>query len=516
MKNFGVKAKIKQNWKELLFFLIFSFLNVLLLNYAANSYSVPIGSKKYFMILFSSFLLEIILTLSVFKSNKNKWSIEKIFITLFVPMGIIYMFTIPIGRVPDESAHLSRSYGISKGHLITTTQEDGQYGEYIPTNMSLLSKNNNTYKNTINILNNPDGEKTYVFSGNSTIAIYNFVNFLPQSLGMLIGQILHLPSVIIAYLGRLFNLACFSILFYFAIKKIPFGKAVLFFIGFLPIVLQESASLSADCLTIGISAALIGFILYLAYDKKKKITKKDYIILLILIFFESLCKIVYLPLCFMIFLIPTKKFKNKKDRILKTVLPIIFIIIINLIWLKIASNYLLEYNAGVDSSEQVNYIFNYPFRYIQTIFNTCIASMYQFAYGMFGGWLEWLDTEMGHIYPVLSIIIATILIYNNSKNEIKVPPVHKLLMIGISISTIGLIFTSLYVQWNPVGSSFIGGIQGRYFLPVLLLAPALACKTRPNKATHPKKEQNDHQLLYLFSIFQSIAAIIVIVCSHIG
>ena len=44
----------------------------------------------------------------------------------------------------------------------------------------------------------------------------------------------------------------------------------------------------------------------------------------------------------------------------------------------------------------------------------------------------------------------------------------------IFISTIILMFTSLYVQWTPLGASFIDGVQGRYFIPLLIPIAILA------------------------------------------
>ena len=37
------------------------------------------------------------------------------------------------------------------------------------------------------------------------------------------------------------------------------------------------------------------------------------------------------------------------------------------------------------------------------------------------------------------------------------------------LGTIGLMFTSLYMQWTSVGAQVIDGIQGRYFIPLLYL-----------------------------------------------
>ena len=42
-------------------------------------------------------------------------------------------------------------------------------------------------------------------------------------------------------------------------------------------------------------------------------------------------------------------------------------------------------------------------------------------------------------------------------------------VIAISLIIILLVFTSLFVQWTPIASDVIEGVQGRYFLPILPL-----------------------------------------------
>lgn len=451
----------------------------------------------------------------IIKTSKSTLPIEKKFLILFIPIGLLYLITVPIGRAPDENAHLTRSYGISIGQFITSTSKDGEYGEYIPADLAALNGQNQTYNYTIDLITNTENDDEKAFAGDSTIAIYNFVNFIPQSLGFLVGRVLNLPVVVTAYLARLFNFICFTILFYFAIKKAPFGKIFFFFIAFLPIVLQEAASLSADCLAISISALLISLSLYFAFDKTANLDRKNYIILVTVMFFASFCKIVYLPLCFLIFLIPTSKFKSKKDRLIRTIIPIAIVIVLNLIWLKVASRYLIEYNPGVNSGEQISFILTSPFRYLQTIFNTLISDAYNFSYEMFGGSLEWLNLKIGHIYPILCIIITSILIYKNSKLKFKISPLSRALIISVAVIITGLIFTSLYVQWTPVGNGVVSGIQGRYFLPVLLLTPAIVCGISKTHSSSSSTKPENHNYIYLFSAFYSIAAIIAIVSSHL-
>ena len=133
---------------------------------------------------------------------------------------------------------------------------------------------------------------------------------------------------------------------------------------------------------------------------------------------------------------------------------------------------------------------------------------------MFGGSLEWLNVGIGHIYPVLCIILSSILIYKNSQPKFKISLSNRIIIIAVTVATIGLIFTSLYVQWTPVRNSTIGGIQGRYFLPIFLLAPAIALSLRKTSSSISAKTEN-HNYIYLFSVFYSIAAITALVCAHI-
>jgi uncharacterized membrane protein len=53
-------------------------------------------------------------------------------------------------------------------------------------------------------------------------------------------------------------------------------------------------------------------------------------------------------------------------------------------------------------------------------------------------------------------------------NTDKIDNFDKGLMIFISISTIILMFTSLYIQWTAVAEKYIDGVQGRYFIPLML------------------------------------------------
>ena len=66
---------------------------------------------------------------------------------------------------------------------------------------------------------------------------------------------------------------------------------------------------------------------------------------------------------------------------------------------------------------------------------------------------------------------------NNDMEGIRMDPFAKIMLAGISILVFGLIFVTLYGQWTAYGYDKILGVQGRYFLP-LLLPVVLALKPK--------------------------------------
>ena len=78
---------------------------------------------------------------------------------------------------------------------------------------------------------------------------------------------------------------------------------------------------------------------------------------------------------------------------------------------------------------------------------------------------------------VLSIMLA-LGIYTDDKIDLKAWKKGWAAFLGVASCL--LIFLSMYLANNTVRMDYIHGVQGRYFLPVLLLLPAIAGKKRSN------------------------------------
>lgn len=490
--------KIKMSLKDICLFLI-----VYILSCAYLIRKVGIS--------FNSIFLEILLFISyiyLYFVNKKNISYEKKFLATAIPVGLLFLFFIPLGNIPDERNHFARAYEISQFHLISEKNGD-LVGRYLPSIFDEIGSNN-SYNDIISLINYDDIKYDFISFNNT--ALYSFVCYIPQSFGIFVGNLFKLPLIISGYLGRLMNFATWLILLYLTIKTIPFGKKIIYLISMFPITLQEAVSLSPDELTFATSVLLFAVTLKFIYTESK-IKTSDYCLISILCIILSLCKIIYLPLCLIIFLIPYQKFPSKKIKYIFIFSLAFFVIIINLSWLSFASG-LLD-STSYSFSVNKNFVLHNPIKYLFIIVRTIFYRGEPVIFGAFGNYLESFNVTIPYIF-----VWGNMFIFAESCKEMK--NCKKIaftkngyyLLVFIVLSICLLMFTSLYLQWNVEYSGIIEGIQGRYFLPILYIIPFLFMK-KSVKQKNDKNIFNENDFsMNNWLILQNVVALIFIFSIH--
>lgn len=468
---------VLKNWHYLLFIFLLIVINFLCLYDHIMNHNFTVLFKSA-LIVFSVFA-PIILCFIVKKLIKQQKALQHIFLTIAVPLGCLYMIVLPMAGTPDEIAHYYRSYEISMGH-ITSKVEGEAGGRDFPVAISSifdqmkLDLTNIKYRDVLDSFRIRTDNSVTQFTNFTSSALYSPLCYLPQATGILVARLLHLPTAFTFYFGRIFNFIAFLAIVYFSIKWLPIKKISMISILFLPSVFQAAISLSPDALTIAISFALISFTFYMRYIKKGKMTNREFTIMSILALFISMLKIVYLPICFLLFLIPKERFYSHREKYMKLGLLLMGIVGLNLGWLMYSSRFLIETNPGVNAVAQLEFILSSPISYVKILFDT--LSTYYFVYltTALGAQLGWLTINLNQSY-VFSYFILLIFIFltDQEKTRKKLQEFEKWWIFLLCCGIVLLIFTSLYIQWNAVRSELISGVQGRYFLPVVLLAVLL-------------------------------------------
>lgn len=423
---------------------------------------------------------------------KKEITPEKLFLYIAPMIMILFLIGIPSWKNPDESVHWFRIYDITQGHFITEKldgiavaelpKEVLKYHNYSSELDIKYSSFPELYENKIN----EEGETIY--REMSTTAIYHPIQYMPQVIGSFIADIFTDRPFIMMYAARLANMIFSLIILYIAIKIIPYGKNILLLLTCLPVAAAGFASMSPDAMTISVSYLFISYILKLLYEKDKKINLKNKILLIIMSIVISLCKIVYLPLAGLILLLPKEKYNSRKEQIITCVLVIGIAIITNLYWLVFCSNYLVEYKEG-SPLLQLTDLLNHPFEFMQKLFFT--ISMYAKSYleGLFGyGVGADLHIVLYGLLPIIMFIMFLFLTIADKKLKNIFTTYQKVITALIVLAISGLIFTSIYIQWTPVNSDVILGVQGRYFLPIIPLISILIANSLKIKSEYDENK----------------------------
>lgn len=264
---------------------------------------------------------------------------------------------------------------------------------------------------------------------------------------------------------------------------------------------------------IAMSMFYISYILYLKYDANKKhICKKEITILAISSVIVSLCKIVYLPLCLLLFVLPKEKFKTPKSKNLITSTIFAVSVILNLIWLMYCSRFLVVFNYGVNTPEQIKYILTHPISYFLILFRTINIFFEMVIVGLCGESLGLFDVQASVLFIMPCLLLFAMLFLVKDKNEkVKIDGKTKIIFLFIFVTIVLLICTSLYVQWTSLKNPMIYGIQPRYFLPILLL---MAIILDNHKIIYHEKLSKRY--IALFMLFFNLQAISVAFFSYLN
>ena len=412
------------------------------------------------------------LYLLMFKNIK----FEKLFVCTVLVLGLAYVFVIPMYRGHDEHAHFFKAYEISTGVFNTPIINEHSITTIPSTFFDVLHEDYNTEERYINATYYDDvirsagvevDEENTITVGGEYMAVYSPLPYIPQALTIRIMSLFTDNLLIIFYMTRIVNLLVSVFLLYLAIKIIPFGKNIIFFIAIIPTTLSQIASVSPDALTITSSILFVAYLLKLIFGKDK-ITIKNIITLAVIGTVLGLCKIVYVPLALLTLLIPKEKYNKKRDRVLMCVLAVALPIIANLAWLGVASTHLSLIDNNKSDAQKLNILSN-PIEYLRICFYTLYHDFDLYLMQLFGGFMEHIEmVHVGWINVIAYIIIFIIIVLFDKDIKDKLDKKMKITISIVLFIICGLIYTSIYMQWSTLKNYYINGVQGRYFVELLL------------------------------------------------
>lgn len=479
---------IKKYYKKAIFLIFYLILALWMLKYTFKNLgeSNSFNSKGYTLFILGLIVLIAITMFILIKFNRQ--SIAKQFVIIAFIWGIAFTVINPPFLVPDEIVHINRSYDIAKGRIFYKAHKDNMmlpFGLYKYDQNIWSSVNKEGMKKYLDTMSTPlEKDRLIKYNADSTGA-YTFIAYIPQSIGVFIGDLLNLPTYFVLVLGRITNLLVWIGLGYLALRYMPIKRELLFLLMFLPVGVQQAASFSPDALLNSASFLIIAYILNLKFVKDS-LEYKDVLKIIGLSILIGSVKLPYILIAGLVILIPNKKIKFK---FFGKMLILIMIAISNIVILfgwKVLSKpqitskqqeSIINEENQKDSKEVieskkvnwVNEVIKNPKLFIEKVIDTLEGSeeFYRKSFTAFLGWFKVQPTNE-FAYIILGVLLLFALKGDEGKYLLGIFDRSIFLLMTIGMYTLVCLIS---YQWANVPLSEIGiftGIQGRYFYPFII------------------------------------------------
>lgn len=454
--------------------------------------------KKIFYVLTLVLMVMFACVIVLIEKMQNK---NNIFFVVSIVTGIVFVMMIPPYTAPDEMRHFARSYDISRGNIICNTYE-APLGETWPmcefpeqmysarqisekngTGYYYESNNKIAFDKYIDLLEEKKDKKKVtipIFGDHTTSS----VAFLPQVIGIWCGRILHLPSIFIFYLARMFNMLIASIIGYFAIRILPTYKDIFIVLFFAPGMVFLRSTCSTDGYLFSLILLFISYILKIR-SESEKLNAKNLFFISTLVTIISLIKLPYIVIGMLVCIVELKKDKFASLRNCMVILFVAF-------GVYEVSHHFLDNNPLVMSNiyassteisyEYLSYIIKNPMKFLNLVGENVFEKFSEYCIEAVS-----LPNASCLVIPYSALLIIASQNVGSAKFYFSKLEKKFLFMLAF------LVWSAIVVAFFFVGSSpdlgYIWGIQGRYFYPVFPVL-VLAC-------SHGKGEGCNEKMLWL-------------------
>lgn len=411
---------------------------------------------------------------------------EYLFAVLAVTFGVYFAFVNPPMQECDGLTHLYRAMDVSYGNVLapfaTLNHEPGVCR--VPANIQ---------ESFVGLGANGGAGGSYVEALKETkfsdevveIPFYDnipFYAYYPQALGLWLGRTLGLSIYACIVLSRLCNLLAYTVIVFFAIRMMPFFQNLLAMLAVMPLSLYQAASGSQDSVLHALCFLIIALCCSYAFDEKRKtLTWKHALGLGVLLLAVFVVKYVYVCLGLLVFMIPMKRFGDRKHYWIAfgvALLPLLLI----------GGYHMLHVAPGITSVQAVSdaehmtqsqYLLAHPLYLPQVLVRTVVTLGWFFLQSL--SILGSLNCDLSLLFVLLPCFLTAVALLDMDVPESgrMFTVRNRILMLAAAVITAVLVMVGLYIGdgvANPVGAGVVAGVQGRYFI-VLLILPFMAFKS---------------------------------------
>jgi len=416
----------------------------------------------------------------------------RLYLALAPLLYLTYAVVTPVFETPDEHQHLFRAWQLASGQLIGERRGEGAGGE-VPA--GLVQAVERELGSSAPHAQRPVprsglaerlGRATSVMPESPVFAnflgsvAYSPAGYGPQMVAVWIGRAGGLTVEGIVRLGRLLNALLTIALIAAALRTLPTGRSLLLAIGLLPMTAACAASFGQDGLIIGATACLVALGVRAAMAGFW--SPRSGLSAVALTVVATLAKFVYLPLAGLALL--TRSARGRPCLTWPPVVGGLVALLLVGLWFHLVGRLAVPMTPDKpEPGQQLAYIVAHPGTFLsasahafspQSIL-TLVQQLFVF------GWLN-VGPVPGTMAPAL--IALTLAAWLGDEGREKLVRLQRLwILCMIAVTCLGMAM-ALYLAATPLGADHVEGLQGRYFIPLLLPAGLAVMPRRAEAFAH--------------------------------
>ncbi|MGW0178258.1 DUF2142 domain-containing protein [Nocardia sp. NPDC003345] len=423
--------------------------------------------------------------------------------------GLIFAVMSPPFWGHDELTQFGRAYQVAHGGLLPSQIEDDRgvsYGGEVPAAVEALmgfALDDYTHNpgepfpmvaepQTYQRLGDApvtDDKKTVWFTNT---AAYSAVPYVPNAIGIRFAELIDADAGTLVRLTRLSGLAAYLLVVGFALWSLRAHRIqwLAFTVAVLPIAVFQAGTVTADTLTNAL-AVLVSALLVKGLFLGDRLGRAETVAVMGTAILLPLCKPTYVLLALLVVLIPAERMGLTGWRRWLTWACAALGALGFAVWMKIAAptgegTSLMRPRHQwytVDTGEQLTGILTGPFGFLRTFWESILRRDQEWFTEFFG------ELGFSYINVPATAIVACLLAFAvalGTAERLELPDFRRTLVVALTMAaSVAMIYVTLYMSFTPVGYYIIDGVQGRYFIPLAIVAFAVLLRWLPLRLRGP-------------------------------
>lgn len=394
---------------------------------------------------------------------------ENLFLPVVLILGVMMLFSSPIKHICwDLDSHYA--WAVQNSYP-GTTYATGAYDDIVFHKKDIAVSNDGNYASDIEELN--EREKIVTSKVRSEISVAH----LPSGAFIALGRLFGANFAVKYNLGRLANLLIYSVVCYFAVRKIKSGKMIIATICLLPTNIFMATNYTYDWWCNAFTVLGTSYFVSELQEREKAMSVKDTVIMAVSFALGAIPKLVYVVLMGMT-LFMHKNWRSKQER--RKYYVIIILVLLATFAMFVMRSMSTVGGTGdtrggaTNPKQQILGILRNHLQYAELLIS--FLRQYLSIGGMKGYISNYAYLGFGTMWYIpVALICITALTDATDKISFKIPVYIRILSIVLFVGMSAVVATALYISYTPVGLNAINGCQPRYILP--LLAPLLLLVT---------------------------------------